>query len=103
MPLVSEYSNSFVDYPFGYTDWSRSVEDFAAHGLTKCRKEFRYQGFHCIILKATTDGDIVCVLGNSEIPFILRPVGDKYELVGDAYVEHRSTDFLPKVITFTIQ
>ena len=31
-------------------------------------------------------GDLVCILFGGEVPFVLRPVGGRYQLVGDAYV-----------------
>ena len=31
-------------------------------------------------------GDIVCILFGGEVPFVLRPVEGRYQLVGDAYV-----------------
>ena len=35
---------------------------------------------------ATKAEDLICVLYGSEAPFILRPLGHEYELIGDAYV-----------------
>ena len=32
------------------------------------------------------DGDLCCVLFGAQVPFILRSTGDKYKLVGEAYV-----------------
>ncbi|KAK1764246.1 hypothetical protein QBC33DRAFT_547582, partial [Phialemonium atrogriseum] len=32
------------------------------------------------------EGDVVCVLLGFKTPVILKPVGDKYELIGDAYI-----------------
>ena len=33
--------------------------------------------------------DLICVLYGSEVPFILRPLGHEYELIGDTYVRCR--------------
>ena len=38
---------------------------------------------------ATKAEDLICVLYGSEVPFILRPLGHEYELIGDAYVRAR--------------
>jgi hypothetical protein len=32
------------------------------------------------------EGDVVCVLLGCKVPLILRPVGDNFKVVGDAYV-----------------
>jgi hypothetical protein len=42
-----------------------------------------YYGIGPLIVK---DGDFVCVLLGGRTPFILRPVGDDYNLVGECYV-----------------
>jgi len=32
------------------------------------------------------EGDYICVLLGCKVPVILRPVGDKFKIIGDAYV-----------------
>jgi len=56
--------------------------------------------------EAAKHGDILCVLGESEIPFVLRPVGAQYKLIGDAYIdvgEDVPDSRRPEVETFVIQ
>jgi hypothetical protein len=84
------------------------VEDFATMGISKGRKQFRSSsGANGLVPDAARHGDIICILGDSEIPFVLRPVGDEqYELVGDGYIELDDTlDFghQPMVQTFAIR
>jgi hypothetical protein len=79
------------------------VEDFAASGIAACRNEFRSQDSHGIIPEAAEIGDVICVLGDSEIPFVLRPMNGRYELVGDAYVDYCGVDCQPKLREFIIQ
>ena len=31
-------------------------------------------------------GDIICVFGGSHVPFVLRPAGETFQLVGECYV-----------------
>lgn len=33
-----------------------------------------------------TEGDICCILFGAPVPFVLRPAGNGYRLVGEAYV-----------------
>lgn len=40
---------------------------------------------------ATKAEDLICALFGSEAPFILRPLGHYYELIGDAYARARGT------------
>jgi hypothetical protein len=32
------------------------------------------------------EGDLICLLLSGKVPFLLRPNGDEYELVGECYV-----------------
>jgi hypothetical protein len=31
--------------------------------------------------------DVICVLQNVHTPFVLRPIGGKFEIIGEGYVE----------------
>ena len=42
---------------------------------------------------ATKAEDLICMFFGSEAPFILRPMGHSFELIGDAYVRARGTQF----------
>jgi hypothetical protein len=47
----------------------------------------------------------MCILGDAEIPFVLRPIGEKYRLVGDSYINSsRELDdnYRPALETFII-
>lgn len=64
------------------------MEDFACRAICEGRKQFRgFKGSRGIVPKDTKHGDIICILGAAEIPFVLRAVKGKYVLIGDAYIE----------------
>ena len=44
------------------------------------------KGYYVLGPKVTQPGDIVCVLFGGKLPFCLRPLGDRYLLVGECYV-----------------
>jgi hypothetical protein len=46
------------------------------------------KGRFCLVPGATKGGDLVCILRNSRVPYILRPRtdGDGYQNIGEAYV-----------------
>lgn len=85
------------------------MEDFATAGIAEGRKQFRSFGGGTTGLAphATRHGDIICILGDSEIPFVLRLVGDdQYELIGDGYIELGDTldvGHQPTMQMFTIR
>lgn len=77
-------------------------------GISEGRKQFRsFSGTTGLVPHATRHGDIICILGDSGIPFVLRPVGDdQYELIGDGYIKLGDTldvDHQPTIQTFTIR
>ncbi|TVY64273.1 Heterokaryon incompatibility protein 6 OR allele [Lachnellula suecica] len=84
-----------------------AVEGFAASGITEGRKQFRgFRGSTGLVPKATRHGDIICMLAGADIPFVLRPVEEEYELVGDGYIENGGVvDSLPnaEIRTFKIR
>lgn len=62
--------------------WSRS-----ANGASKNRIFAKTnKGYYVLGPKVTQPGDIVCVLFGGKLPFCLRPLGDRYLLVGECYV-----------------
>ena len=62
--------------------WSR-----AANGASKKRIFAKTnKGYHVLGPEVTRPGDIVCVLFGGKLPFCLRPLGDRYLLVGECYV-----------------
>lgn len=64
------------------------VEHFATEGICEARKHFNGpNGITGLVPQDTRAGDIICILGNSDIPFVLRHVGRYYELLGDGYID----------------
>ena len=62
--------------------WSRS-----ANGASKNRIFAKTnRGYYVLGPKVMQPGDVVCVLFGGKVPFCLRPLGDRYLLVGECYV-----------------
>ena len=62
--------------------WSRS-----ANGASKNRIFAKTEkSYYVLGPKVTKPGDVVCVLFGGKLPFCLRPLGDRYLLVGECYV-----------------
>lgn len=62
--------------------WSRS-----ANGASKNRIFAKTEkGYYILGPQVTQPGDVVCVLFGGKLPFCLRPLGDRYLLVGECYV-----------------
>lgn len=62
--------------------WSRP-----ANGASKNRIFAKTEkGYYVLCPKVTQPGDVVCVLFGGKLPFCLRPLGDRYLLVGECYV-----------------
>ncbi|KAK3307765.1 heterokaryon incompatibility protein-domain-containing protein [Chaetomium strumarium] len=62
--------------------WARS-----ANGASRNRRFARTSGGYFVLgPKVMEPGDVVCVLYGGNMPFCLRPWGDKYLLVGECYV-----------------
>ena len=54
---------------------------FAQMGIRSGRKTFRSnKGSRGMVPSDSTYGDVICMLGNSEISFVLRPSGNSYRL-----------------------
>jgi hypothetical protein len=63
-------------------------------GVVYGRRQFlSTTGCSGLVPLVAKEGDIICMLGNSEVPFVLRPVADQYQLIGDAYID--AADRLP--------
>ena len=59
----------------------------SCHGVCVRRKFFRTaKGYYGLGPSITREGDLLCVLLGGATPFILRPSGDHYNLVGESYV-----------------
>ena len=41
-----------------------------------------------IVPEATKTGDMLCLLFGAPLPFVLRPVGDNFTIVGECYIEN---------------
>jgi len=82
------------------------VDGFAIQGISEGRRQFcSSDGSTGLAPKATKHGDVMCILGDAEIPFVLRPMGEKYRLVGDSYINSsRELDdnYRPALETFII-
>lgn len=58
-----------------------------AGGMTISRKLFSTQhGMLGLGPSVLREGDLCCIIFGASVPFILRPVGSRYRLVGEAYV-----------------
>jgi len=61
---------------------------FAKIGIAGGRKQFRgFRGSTGLVPKDTQYGDIICMLGQSQRPFVLRPDGEHFGLIGDGYID----------------
>jgi hypothetical protein len=57
-------------------------------GIVHGRQQFHSStGCTGLVPLVANEGDVICILGNSKVPFVLRPVGDQYQLIGDAYID----------------
>lgn len=66
----------------GADEWSR-----AANGASKNRVFARTnKGYYLLGPKVMVQGDVVCVLYGGKMPFVLRPWGQYFLLVGECYV-----------------
>jgi hypothetical protein len=64
------------------------VKDLATMGIVHGRQQFRSStGCTGLIPLVAREGDVICMLGNAKVPFVLRPIGDRYQLIGDAYID----------------
>jgi hypothetical protein len=81
------------------------VKSIVINGISEGRKQFIFEGSVGLLTKTAVTGDLICILSNAEIPFILRPVGEEFVLIGEAYIKlaHNKTDRPFKVQTFNIR
>jgi hypothetical protein len=57
-------------------------------GIVHGRQQFRSStACNGLLPLVAGEGDVICMLGDSIVPFVLRPVADRYELIGDAYID----------------
>ena len=57
-------------------------------GIVYGRQQFRSStGCNGLLPLVAREGDVICMLGDSRVPFVLRPVADRYQLIGDAYID----------------
>jgi hypothetical protein len=47
-----------------------------------------FRGGLGIVPEATKAGDMLCLLYAAALPFVLRPVGDNFTLVGECYIQN---------------
>lgn len=67
---------------------SHNASDTLTLGPTRGRVFFTTStGYIGIAPRGTRDGDLVFVVMGADVPFILRPYDDGYELIGEAYVQ----------------
>jgi hypothetical protein len=71
-----------IEGEWDHDKWSRWATS-AADGriLARTRK-----GYYVLGPAALEEGDIICVLYGCKMPFCLRPIGNRYILVGECYV-----------------
>ena len=62
--------------------WSRSANGASKNRIFAKTKK----GYYVLGPKVSQPGDVVCVLFGGKLPFCLRPLGDRYLLVGECYV-----------------
>jgi hypothetical protein len=81
------------------------VKSIVINGISEGRKQFIFEGSEGLLTETAVTGDLICILSNAEIPFILRPVGEEFVLIGEAYIKlaHNKTDRPFKVQTFNIR
>lgn len=83
------------------------MEGFASEGIAKARQQFRsFKGSSGLVPKAAKHGDVICILGNAEVPFVLRPIDEHYEMIGDGYIdlgEESEVGSKPQLQTFVLQ
>ena len=74
--------------------------------MSQGRKQLRgLDGSVGLVPKATQHGDIICLLADADIPFILRSDLEHYRLIGDGYIESNGEKFEASQLTqqiFTI-
>jgi hypothetical protein len=86
--LRSKWLDEYIDLEQRTRGYSGNAE-FSHRIINACigRKPFRtQQGYIGLGPHIARHGDIVCVLLGAHVPFILRPVGDQYQLLGECYV-----------------
>lgn len=44
------------------------------------------KGYEGQVPSEALSGDRICIILGEKVPFILRPVGNSWELIGDAYI-----------------
>lgn len=69
-------------------DASHSTSQTLTLGPTRGRVAFATStGFLGLAPHGTHEGDVVFVVRGADVPYVLRPQNDAYELIGEAYVE----------------
>ncbi|KAH7420096.1 heterokaryon incompatibility protein-domain-containing protein [Cadophora sp. MPI-SDFR-AT-0126] len=74
----------------GYTDEAKKTAWRKYHLAMECLYDFRpfisQKGYVGMAPEFAIAGDLVCVIYGAIVPFVLRKVGEGYELVGESYV-----------------
>lgn len=80
--------NSLLDEVDPMDEASHNASDTLTLGPTRGRVFFTSStGYVGLAPHGTKEGDIVFVVMGADVPFILRPYDDGYELIGEAYVQ----------------
>jgi hypothetical protein len=73
--------------------------------VEKNRKQFIGRGYEGLVPQETEIGDVLCLFNGMETPFVLRPVGEMYRLVGECYIDGymKGRRSMGETITFVIR
>lgn len=85
--LREKRRGSLLDDAEPGTDTAHSASQTLTLGPTRGRVMFASStGFLGLAPHGTKEGDIVFVIRGADVPYVLRPRADAYELIGEAYV-----------------
>lgn len=69
-------------------DTAHSASQTLTLGPTRGRVLFvSSTGFLGLVPHSTREGDVIFIIRGADVPYVLRPAGEAYELIGEAYVE----------------
>ena len=87
---------SYEDEPKLFRTWCAWL-DTDAENLEMWDRTVHYQPDRRIFLASNgkigkgwdtvKEGDLICVILGCDVPLVLRPAGDQYELIGDCYMD----------------
>lgn len=89
-------ANAYLDYVKSHHGGGKADESLRSdardfendHAVTANERRFivTEKGFYGLGSQLTQEGDVVAVFPGLRVPYVLRPTGDMYKLVGAAYV-----------------